>query len=290
MKTHIKSITAGLAFIAFVFLPVACEKKAVVSSPSGNSDAAHDEPIVDWEFEELATTELRSVPLSESFERARQAFVSGDSPRAIEQINLVAGYFAREAETRSGKNRESFADYGLELSNLASLMETEGEVTAEDLDEIFANAHLILSLDRASSAQAAAEENTREDVDDNMRAALDHARQALRQVGEKASTEMSNAGDAIERSLASIETGAEHAKDKTVSAAKKTRDYTLSVTHLVAGKIKEGKDSTARKTKEATGKLIERTGAAVEKMGHRMESTGSKIKPEPKDEESDGSE
>jgi hypothetical protein len=85
--------------------------------------------------------------------------------------------------------------------------------------------------------------------------------------------------------LGSIETGAEHAKEKTVSAAKRTRDYTLSVTHLVAGKIKAGKDSTARKTKEATGKLIERTGKAVEKMGHRMETTGGRIKPVPTDAE-----
>jgi hypothetical protein len=285
MKTHIKSITAGLAFIAFVFLPVACEKKAVVGSSSGNSDAGLDEPIVDWEFEELATTELRSVPLGESFERARQAFASGDIPKATEQIKLVAGYFTREAETRSGRNQEAFADYGRELSNLASLMETEGDVTAEDLDEIFANAHLILALDRASGAQAAADENKSEDAGDNMRAAVDHARQALLQVGEKATAEMSSAGEALERSLGSIETGAEHAKEKTVSAAKRTRDYTLSVTHLVAGKIKEGKDSTARKTKEATGKLIERTGKAVEKMGHRMETTGGRIKPVPTDAE-----
>lgn len=285
MKTYIKSITAGLAFISFILLPVACNKPTGEDSAKGNSDSSLDEPIVDWKFEKLTTTELRSVPLSESFEYTHRAFASGDNAKAIEQIKLVADCFAREAETRSGKNREAFADYGQELSNLASLIETEGEVTTEDLDEIFANAHLILALDRSSSAEAAAREDKPGDVGDNMKAAVDHTRQALRQIGEKATTEMSKAGEAIEHSLLSLETGAEHAKEKTVSAAKKTRDYTLSAAHQVADKIKEGKESTTRKTKETTGKLIERTGKAVEKMGHRVETTGSKIKPQPTDKE-----
>ena len=165
MKTHIKSIATGLAFISFVLLPVACEKAAEENTAMGNSGSNSDETIVDWEFEELTVTELRAVPLSESFQRARQAFASGDNAKAIEQIKLVADYFAREAESRSGENQEAFADYGRELSNLASLMETEGEVTSEDLDEIFANAHLILALDRASSAQAAASDDDKhEDV------------------------------------------------------------------------------------------------------------------------------
>jgi hypothetical protein len=285
MQTYIKYITAGLAFIFLVLLPVACNKPNGEDSAKRSSNAAIDEPIVDWEFEELTTIELRFVPLSESFERARQSFASGDNAKAIEQIKLVADCFAREAQTRSGKNQEAFADYGQELSNLASLMETEGEVTAEDLDEIFANAHLILALDRASSAQAAASEDKPGDAGENMKAAVDHTRQALRQIGEKATSEMSKAGEAIEHSVLSLETGVEHAKEKTVSAAKKTRDYTLSVTHQVADKIKEGKESTTRKTKETTGKLIERTGSAVEKMGHRIETTGSKIKTQPTDAE-----
>ena len=285
MKTHIKSITSGLACISFLFLPVACEKAMEDKSSAASSDTTPEEAIVDWEFEELTITELRAVPLSESFERARKALASGDNAAAIDQIKLVEGFFAREAETRRGKNREAFGEYSGELSNLASLLETEGEVTEKDLDEIFANAHLILALDRASSAQAAASEDKPEGVGENMRAAFDHARQALHQVGEKAGEEMTKAGEAIEKSLVSIETGAEHAKEKTVSAAKRTRDYTLSVTHLVGEKIKEGKKSTTRKTKEATGKLIERTGKAVEKMGQRMEATGSKLKPESTDAE-----
>jgi predicted nucleic acid-binding Zn-ribbon protein len=288
MKTHIKSIGAGLACISFLLLPVAC-KKAEEKSSAAASDATPDEAIVDWEFEELTTTELRAVPLSESFARARKAFDSGDNATAIEQIKLVAGFFAREAETRSGKNKEAFGEYGRELSNLASLLETEGEVAEKDLDEIFANAHLILALDRASSAQAAASENKPGDVGENMRAAVDHARQALRQVGEQASTEMSKAGDAIEHSVGAIESGAESAKEKTISAANSTRDYTLGVTRQVGEKIKEGKESTTRKTKEATGKLIERIGKAVEKMGHRMEAKGSEIQVEPTEGEGNGS-
>lgn len=281
MKTHIKSVGTVLAFISFVLLPAACKKASGEDSGKGKTDAALDEPVVDWEVEELTITELRAIPLSESFGRARQAFVSGDNAKAAGQVKLVAGFFAREAKTRSGRNQEAFDEYGRELSKLASLMETEGEVTAEDLDEIFANAHLILALDRASSAQAAASEKKRGNAGEDMRAAVDHTRQALRQVGEKATTEMSRAGEAIERSVESLGAGAEHAKEKTVSAAKRTRDYTLSVTHLVGEKIKEGKKSTTRKTKEATGKLIERTGKAVEKMGKRMEATGGKIKSEP---------
>ena len=286
MKTHIKSITVGLALIFLVLLPVACNKTPEENMAKENADAVLDESIVDWEFEELTVTELRAVPLSESFERAREAFVSGDTAGAIEQIKLVADFFAREAETRSGENQEAFEEYSQELSELASLLETEGDVTEEDLDEIFANAHLILALDRAASAQAAARENHPEEVTENVSAAIDHTKQALRQIGKITTNEISKAGEAISQSLSTLNTGAELAKEKTISAANKTRDYTFDITRLVGEKIKEGKESTTRKTKEVTGELIERTGKAVEKMGKRMETTGSKIKPETTDQES----
>lgn len=277
------TITTGLTLLALMLS--ACNKNPEKTSLNKDLGDAVDQSIADSQFEELTITELRPVQLSEIFERTREAFSLGDTKKTIEQVKTVASFFAREAETRSDDTQAAFDDYSKELITLASLLETEGLVLEEDLDEIFANAHLILALDRANNAQTAAKKNLREKVGENTQAAIDHAKQALRRTGKRATAEMSRAGDAIERAVTSIDDGAELAKEKAISAANKTRDYTLSTTQLVKEKIKEGKESTTRKNQDVIGKLIERTGKSVEKMGRQMKNTGTKIKPETADPE-----